>query len=102
MQETQVRSLGWEDPLEKEMATHSCVLAWRIPCTEEPDRLVLWGSQRVGHDSMTKQQQISALADSVPPSHGISKERGVGDSCDSKIGGGDCLWALGRPALPSS
>ena len=39
MQETQVRSLGWEDPLEKEMATHSSILAWEIPWTEEPDRL---------------------------------------------------------------
>ena len=39
MQETQIRSLGWEDPLEKEMATHSSILAWRIPWTEEPGRL---------------------------------------------------------------
>ena len=39
MRETQVRSLGWEDPLEKEMATHSSILAWRIPWTEEPGRL---------------------------------------------------------------
>ena len=39
MQETQVQSLGWEDPLEKEMATHSSILAWRIPWTEEPGRL---------------------------------------------------------------
>ena len=39
MQETQVRSLGWEDPLEKEMATDSSILAWKIPQTEEPDRL---------------------------------------------------------------
>ena len=50
MQETQVRSLGWEDPLEKEMATHSSILAWRIPWTEEPGRLQSMGSQRVGHD----------------------------------------------------
>ena len=50
MQETQVRSLGWEDPLEKEMATHSNILAWRIPWSEEPDRLQSMGSQRVGHD----------------------------------------------------
>ena len=48
--ETQVRSLGWEDPLEKEMATHSSILAWKIPWTEEPDRLQSMGSQRVGHD----------------------------------------------------
>ena len=49
MQETQVRSLGWEDPLEKEMATHSSILAWRIPGTEEPVRLQSMGSQRVRH-----------------------------------------------------
>ena len=50
MQETQVQSLGWEDPLEKEMATHSSLLAWRIPWTEESGRLQSTGSQRVGHD----------------------------------------------------
>ena len=53
MQETQARSLGWEDPLEKEMATHSSILAWRIPWTEEPDGLRSMGSQRVGHDWAT-------------------------------------------------
>ena len=50
MQETQVRSLGWEDPLEKEMATHSGILAWKIPWTEKPGLLRSTGSQRVGHD----------------------------------------------------
>ena len=50
MQETWVRSLGWEDPLAKGMATHSSILAWRIPWTEEPGRLQSMGSQRVGHD----------------------------------------------------
>ena len=50
MQETQVQSLGWEDPLEKEMATYSSILAWKIPWTEEPDRLQFMGSQRVGCD----------------------------------------------------
>ena len=50
MWETQVRSLGWEDPLEKEMATHSSILAWRIPWIEEPGRLQSTESQRVGHD----------------------------------------------------
>ena len=49
-QETQVRLLGWEDPLEKEMATHSSILAWRIPWTEEPGRVQSMGSQRVEHD----------------------------------------------------
>ena len=49
-QETRVRSLGWEDPLEKEMATHSNILAWKIPWTEEPGRPQSVGSQRVGHN----------------------------------------------------
>ena len=49
-QETQVQSLGQEDPLEKEMATHFLILAWRIPWTEEPGRLQSLRSQRVGHD----------------------------------------------------
>ena len=48
--ETQVRSLGWEDPLEKEMATQSSTLAWRIPWTEEPGGLQSIGSQRVRHN----------------------------------------------------
>ena len=50
MQETRVRSLGREDPLEEEMATHSSILAWRIPWTEKPGRLQSMGSQKVGHD----------------------------------------------------
>ena len=50
IQETRVRSVVWEDPLEKEMVTHSSVLAWRIPWMEEPGRLQSTGSQRVGHD----------------------------------------------------
>ena len=50
IQETQVQSLGWEDPLEKGIAIHSSILAWRIPWTEEPGGLQSMGSQRVGHD----------------------------------------------------
>ena len=50
MLKTQVQSLGQEDPLQKEMATHSRTLAWKIPWTEEPGRLHSMGSQRVGHD----------------------------------------------------
>ena len=50
VQETRVQSLGWEDPLEKEMAIHSSTIAWKIPWTEEPGRLQSMGSQRVGHD----------------------------------------------------
>ena len=50
MQETQVQSLGQEDPLEKGIATHSSILAWKIPWTEEPGGLWFMGSQRVGHN----------------------------------------------------
>ena len=50
MWETQVLFLGWEDPLEKEIAIHSSTLVWKIPWTEDPDRLQSMGSQRVGHD----------------------------------------------------
>ena len=50
MRETWVRSLGWEDPLEKEMATHSSILAWGIPWTEKPGGLQSMGLQRVGYD----------------------------------------------------
>ena len=50
MQETWVQSLGWEDPLEKQTATHSSTLAWKILWTEEPGRLQSMGLQRVGHD----------------------------------------------------
>ena len=55
MQETQVQALGWQDPLEKEMGTHSSTPAWRTPWTEEPGGLQFMGSRRVGHDLMTKQ-----------------------------------------------
>ena len=57
MQQVRVRSLGGEDPLEKEMATHSSILAWEIPRTEEPSWLQSMGSQGVGHDLATKQQE---------------------------------------------
>ena len=50
MRETRVRSLGREDPLEKEMAIHSSTIAWKIPSTDEPDKLQSMGSQRVGHN----------------------------------------------------
>ena len=50
MRETQVRSLGWEDPLEKEMAAHCSTLAWKIPWAEQPGRLQSMGSLRVRHD----------------------------------------------------
>ena len=50
VRETRVQSLGWKDPLEKEMATHSSTLAWKIPWTEEPGRLQCMGLQRIRHD----------------------------------------------------
>ena len=57
MQKMQVESLGQEDPLEKEMASHSSILAWEIPWREEPGRLQSMRSQTVGHDLATKQQE---------------------------------------------
>ena len=57
MPQMQAGSLGQEDPLEKEMATHSNILAWEIPWTEEPGGLQTMGWQRVGHNLTTKQQQ---------------------------------------------
>ena len=57
MRETWVGSLGWENPLEKEMATHSSILAWKMPCMEKPGRLQSMGSQRVRHDLVTSLYQ---------------------------------------------
>ena len=59
MQEIRIRSLEQEDPQAKEMATHSNILAWRIPWTEEPGGPQAMGSQRVGHDWATKQNSIT-------------------------------------------
>ena len=64
MQETQIQSLGWEDPLEKGMAIHASILAWRIPWTKEPGGLQSMASQRVRHDLVTKQQQH--MPDTIP------------------------------------
>ena len=58
MQETWVQSLGGEDPLQEEIATHSSILAWEIPWIEEPDGLQSMRSQRVVHDLVAKQQQV--------------------------------------------
>ena len=60
MQKTRLRSLGLEDTLEKGIATHSSILAWRIPWTEEPGRLLSMGSQRVGYDCVTGQNNKGA------------------------------------------
>ena len=62
MRETRVRSLDWEDPLEKEMAIHSRTIAWKIPWTEDPGRLQSMGSQRVGHDWVTSLHFTSMLS----------------------------------------
>ena len=68
MQETRVQSLGQEDPLEKEMATHSSTLAWKIPWTEEPGRLQSMGSQRVGNDWATSLSLFTFMFSSVAQS----------------------------------
>ena len=61
MQETSVQYQGWEDPLEKGMATHSSILAWRNPWTEKPGGLQSMGSQRVRHDWLTKHTLINIM-----------------------------------------
>ena len=66
MQETQVWSLGWEDPLKKEMATHSSILAWKIPWAEELGWLLSVGSQRVGHNDVTKNNTKYIILRLVP------------------------------------
>ena len=62
MQEMWVQSLDWEDPLEKEMVTHSSVLAWKIPWTGQPGDCSPWSHKRVRHDLATKQQQNWAFS----------------------------------------
>ena len=64
-QETRIPSLGWEDPLEEEMATHSSILAWKTPRTEEPGGLQSMGSQKGRHDLATKQQEQLTDATSI-------------------------------------
>ena len=68
MWETQVRSLGQEDPLEKEMATHSSTLAWKTPWMEKPGRLWSMGSQRVGHD---RAASLSSFSLDIGPGVGL-------------------------------
>ena len=76
MQVTRVQSLGWEDPLQKGMATHSSILAWRIPWTEEADRFPICGVARVRHDLATKQP---------PPPRGIIIETNLLCSCKDEM-----------------
>ena len=68
MQKTQVRSLGQEDPLEKEMATHFSILAWKLPWTKEPGWLQIMGMQRVGHDGATERSTAAptTLTENLP------------------------------------
>ena len=65
-QEIWVQLLGWEDLLKKEMATHSSILAWRIPQTEEPDGLQSMGSQRVEHDGVTNIFTFKLIITQIP------------------------------------
>ena len=71
MRDTWVRSLGWEDPLEKEMATHSSTIAWKIPQMEEPGRLQAMGSQRVGHDTATSMSMSMSDGAGIPNQESI-------------------------------
>ena len=98
VQETWVWSLGWEDPLEKEMATHSSTLAWRIPWTEEPGRPQSMGSQRVRHNcatmfmfmsthvrkSLCSQGIWSAIRHIIWPSAGVQPQQDPGDPQDER------------------
>ena len=88
VQETQVWFLGWEDPLEKEVATHSSILVWKILWTEEPGRLQSMGSQRIRHDWATKHSTESILS----PLVFIRKLRSVSvpwlTKCQAEVGPG--------------
>ena len=82
MQETQVRSLGQEDPLEKEMATHASILAWRILWTEEPSRLQSVESQKVGHDLGTQREHKQGVKTlSLPSGCFQSSEEAALETC---------------------
>ena len=87
MKETWVQSLCWEDLLEKRMATHSSILAWRIQWTEEPGRMQSMGSQRVGHEWAT--YTVIVCRGPAPADPGYSKERrhrrGSGNNCLIKL-----------------
>ena len=89
MQETQFRSLGQKDPLEKEMTTHSRILAWEIPWTEEPDGLQSAGSQRVGQD-MTERTCVKGITQGWEEEE--KKQEGVG----AGQAGGGCRIQRGK------
>ena len=90
MRETQVWSLGWEDPLEKEMAIHSSSIAWKIPWTEELGRLQSMGLERVGHDWATSIHLTSPL---YAEPHYIKYQNFSGWSASGGLGG-----LLGKPS----
>ena len=103
MLETWVRSLGQEDPLEKEMATHSSILAWRTPWTEEPGRLQSTGSQRVGHDWATSFMVIGlaflSLVNHLTCTHSWSNSRPFLTVCTSLSQDGfqpESFWEVDR------
>ena len=75
MQETQVQLLSQEDPLEKRMATHSCMLAWRIPWTEEPDELQSIRLERVRQDSATKTNTLFVVSLEIPTTSHLKGKR---------------------------
>ena len=106
VQKTRVPSLGREDPLEEEMATHSSILAFRIPWTEEPDRLQTMGSQKIGHDWATGHTvQFSSVAQpclALRP-HGLQHARLPWPSPTPRVYSNSCplsLWC--HPIIPSS
>ena len=113
MQETWVRSLGQEDPLEKEMAIHSSILTWRIPWTEEPGGLQSTGSQRVRHDWVTNTAHLELsliylgfrkiLVKHLSFSHPWWSELQTNSQKRKKKGGGEggAQWAYLGPSLPS-
>ena len=106
MQETRVRSLGWEDLLEKEMAVHSRTVAWKIPWTEEPGRLQSMGSQRMRHywaTSLSLSLYIRLgreyvgdryLKNYSGPSYLPHPERGQHSPCSKRNGWNPVLWSL--------
>ena len=96
-QEIQVQSLVGEDPLEKEMATHSSVLAWKIPWTQKPGRLQSMGSQRVRHDLATNPHFCECSPRNSTSSH--YKDQIEIPSCFSQKEGKNIVFSLIRPAL---
>ena len=92
-QEMEVRSLGQEDPLEKEIATHSCTLAWEIPWTEELGGLQSTGSQRVRHNLVTQQQQQQGKGRIAAEAGGSA---GSSSNCGHLTGDGNKSTAVGQ------